>query len=123
MWRTSTDDIRRRLGQIGTVGHDNSKNIPSAPDLPMESSTTSTVLYRYRDAYRVGSALVGLGNAIKVIGGCITALIVVASFGSADTFGGSVALFGLIVGAITGAVFWVYGVIVSAQGQILLATL
>lgn len=91
---------------------------------PLESSTRSPVVRRYRDAYRVGAALVGLGNAIKVVGGILAGIIVLGSLASANSpFGGGAVVAGIFLAAIVGVLFWVSGVTVAAQGEILRATL
>jgi hypothetical protein len=68
--------------------------------------------------------LVGLGNAIKIGGAILGGAILVGSFsaGNGPLGGGAVAA-GIFVAAIVGVLFWVCGVIVAAQGQILRATL
>ena len=90
---------------------------------PLQSS--SPAVNRYRDAYRVGAALVGLGNAIKIIGAILGGIILVGSLSSAtNQFGGSgIALAGVLGAAVVGGLFWVCGVVVAAQGEILRATL
>jgi len=69
---------------------------------------------------------VGLGNAIKIVGAILAGIIVLSSFWSAGNgpFGiGAVLAGGFFLAAIVGGLFWVCGVIVAAQGQILQATL
>src|ERR1022692_388150 len=84
----------------------------------------SPVMTRYRDAYGIGAALVGLGNTIKVVGGILGALILFVSFASANGFGGmAVVVGGILFATLVGVLFWVCGVMVAAQGQILQATL
>jgi hypothetical protein len=84
----------------------------------------SAVATRYRDAYRVGTALVGLGDAIKAVGGILAGIIFIGSLTSGNgPFGGGAVVAGIFLAAIVGILFWVCGVIVGAQGQILRATL
>jgi hypothetical protein len=93
---------------------------------PIDSRSDSPVVGRYRDAYRVASATVGLGTAIKVVGVVIAGIIVLGSIssGSRGPFGGGgVVLGGIFLAAVVGILFWVCGVMVAAQGQILRATL
>lgn len=82
--------------------------------------SSSPVVNRYRDAYRVGAALVGVGNAIKVVGAILAGIIIVGSLSEAN---GPFAAAGVFLGAAVGLLFWVCGVMVAAQGQILQATL
>lgn len=97
----------------------------SANQTSTVSESGSPVVRRYRDAYRVGAALVGLGNAIKTVGAIIAGIIFLGSLSSGNgPFGGAgLALAGIVLAAVVGILFWVCGVIVAAQGQILRATL
>jgi len=91
----------------------------------------TVVIERYTDAYRVASAIVALGTAIKVIGFILAVLVFFVSLSarSANPFstgGGGLGVTGMvgIVFAIVIAIAgWVWGVVVIAQGQILRATL
>lgn len=69
---------------------------------------------RYRDAYRLAAACVGLGGGIKIAGGVLAAAVFVVV---------PEARVGIPAAAIVGTLFWISGVIVSAQGEILRATL
>lgn len=85
---------------------------------------------RYTDAYRVADAIVGIGSVLKWIGGIGAGILIVfaiANTASKTTpqivqpeVGIGVAVF---LGGLWWAVFFVSGVLVSAQGQILRATL
>lgn len=67
--------------------------------------------------------MVGLGNAIKVVGAILAIIIFLVSLGSGNSLlGGGAVLAGIFIAAIVGMLFWICGVIVAAQGQILLAT-
>lgn len=100
-----------------------------------ESSETRILLNRYTDAYTVAKVTVGVGSVIKTVGILLGILILIASFalgsfaagsGRASESGGAfvVVLFiGAINGFIVGFIFYVIGIIVSAQGQILKASL
>jgi hypothetical protein len=85
-----------------------------------QAQSTSPVVDRYRDAYRVGAALVGLGNTIKVVGAILGGIIIVGSLSAGN---GPFTAAGLFLGAAVGLLFWVCGVMVAAQGQVLQATL
>jgi hypothetical protein len=96
---------------------------PRPTKRPIDESR-SPVVNRYQDAYHVGAALVGLGNTIKIIGLVLAGIIVLGSLSAANgLFGGGAVLAGGLLAAIVGGLFWVCGVIVAAQGQILQATL
>lgn len=84
-----------------------------------DSGPNAQVAGRYRDAYRVGLSLVGLGDAFKIIGAILAGLLLLGALKA----GGAFVLVGLALAMLIGALFWVCGVVVSAQGQILQATL
>jgi hypothetical protein len=100
-----------------------------------ESGETRILLSRYTDAYIVAKVAVGIGNLIKTVGIVLGILIFFAAF-SLGSFAGvssrgsesggefMVILFiGAINAFIVGFIFYVVGIIVSAQGQILRASL
>jgi hypothetical protein len=78
---------------------------------------------RYRDAYGVGATLAGLGGFIKAVGAILGGLLLVGALAAGDRLGGAAVLGGTFFAAVVGILCWVSGVIVAAQGQILLATL
>ena len=77
------------------------------------------VVNRYRNAYRVAAALVGLGTAIKIVGAILGVIILIGALQA----GGQVVLPGIVIAAGVGIQFWVVSVIVEAAGEILRATL
>jgi hypothetical protein len=102
--------------------------LPDTPGTPYSDlRVTTTLEARYLDAYRVAGAINGIGTAIKAIS-IVLALIVgvgsLASLTSSDGFsGGASGVSGLVAAVVIGLSGFVLGVLVSAQGQILLATL
>jgi hypothetical protein len=96
----------------------------------MSSRRLGPVVQRYRDAYGGGNTIVGIGATIKVIGIVLAGLILLMSLLGGDAISDQVGgvgfasiLTGGIGATIVGLLFWLAGVLVSAQGQILLATL
>lgn len=82
------------------------------------------ISHRYTDAYRVASAIIAFGTIVKVIGAVVASIIALAGFASADgPLGSSALIGGLLIAAVTGFVFWIAGVLVTAQGQLLRASL
>ena len=77
------------------------------------------VVNRYRNAYRVAAALVGLGVAIKIVGAILAVIILIGALKAGE----SVVLAGIVIAAVVGIQFWVISVIVEAAGEILRATL
>jgi hypothetical protein len=95
------------------------------------------VMKRYRDAYRVANTVNSFGLIIKIIAiiiGILSFLIGVSVMGAgssaargpdfgaaaiAGVFGGMIIFFGIL----SGAFFFIVGILVSAQGQVLMASL
>jgi hypothetical protein len=112
--------------------------------LPISTSVQNSLMTRYKDAYRVASTINGLGQLIKIVGFLIGVLIVAGtlfveqSSRSASPFGGGflpgpattafspgispIVLGGAVAGGMLAFIFWVTGVFVSAQGQMLKAS-
>jgi threonine synthase len=74
------EDIKSRLPKV--VARRAAADAAKLRSDDVRGQSASPVVNRYRDAYRVGTALVGLGNAIKAVGAFlagITLLVVLAS--------------------------------------------
>lgn len=83
-----------------------------------------SIVKRYTDAYLVARTTTVIGEVIKVGGILVAALIVAGSWFMDSKIGaGFVGYAGSILGAAVALVFYVLGVLVVAQGQILRATL
>jgi len=65
---------------------------------------------------------VGLGNAIKVVGAILASIIFLVRWVPGTVCWGWRGGGGIFIALIVGILFWICGVIVAAQGQILLAT-
>ena len=87
---------------------------------------------RYQDAYRVAKALNGFGQMCKfigiVVGGLILIVIVAPTANNTGSsmpvqLGGTLSLIGITFGGLIAFSGWMVGVLISAQGQILKATL
>lgn len=86
------------------------------------SRGSSPLIGRYTDAYLIARTTNGFGQAIKVIGLILGVLIAVVGAGKLGD-GPAGAFAGFLLGAVVALPAYVLGVIVSAQGQILKATL
>jgi hypothetical protein len=96
------------------------------------SDVVGKLSVRYQDAYRHASVLVGLGTTIKLVGLVVGGLIV---FGGVSLSGGSgfsrpfggldqpTVIASIVFAGIVAGLFFVVGVLVSSQGQVLRATL
>jgi hypothetical protein len=90
-----------------------------SPDSLQQGDATS----RYKDAYLKASAISGIGGVIKVLGIVFGAIHILIGLIAASELGIIALLSSSINGVIFGAILYVIGVLVSAQGQILKATL
>lgn len=81
------------------------------------------MMRRYRDAYVVADAVVGIGGAIKIVGVVVAAAISILAFLASGTVGPVVAVVCAGFGLIGGAVICVFGVLIAAQGQMQYAIL
>ena len=81
---------------------------------------------RYKDAYTVARVTAGFGSTVKGAGILIGGLLTVGGFMLASKGDPQRAVIGilvLILGVIAGVLFYVIGILISAQGQILKASL
>jgi uncharacterized membrane protein len=95
---------------------------------PSVSRQVSVMMKRYKDAYIVARVTTKFGGMIKVIGIIIAVLLVLIGFTVARDGGprnpvSYLGIVGGVFGIFTGALFYIIGVLVSAQGQILKASL
>jgi hypothetical protein len=82
------------------------------------------IMTRYTDAYRIAKAIAAVGETIKIVAIIAGALMLLVGFGGASSFfGGASILFGLFLGVIVGGGGFILGILLSAQGQVLKATL
>ena len=77
---------------------------------------------RYLDAYRVANAIIAFGKVIKVLGIFVGGALGLASLSILSNAGAFGAV-GLIIAIVFGILVFLMGILVSAQGQILMATL
>ncbi|MBV9928169.1 MAG: hypothetical protein JOZ96_24330 [Acidobacteria bacterium] len=88
----------------------------------------SSLMNRYKDAYLVAGVTVRFGGVIKLLGigiGVLFALIGFVSIvsGRAGDATFAMGFISIVFGIFAGALFYIVGVLVSAQGQILKASL
>lgn len=97
---------------------------PGTPQA-LEERMFSSVGTRYRDAYLVARAVATIGAAVKFIGIGLGVLIVFAAvfIGSQSRSGDQFFVGGVLLGVIVAIPIYVLGVLVSAQAQVLKATL
>jgi hypothetical protein len=80
---------------------------------------------RYTDAYRIARVIVGVGNVVKTLGIVAFAVMLLIGYGIGAEIRSATptALAGAAVGGIIWLIAWVLGVLVSAQGQLLKASI
>lgn len=78
---------------------------------------------RYTDAYVVARTVNGTGQTVKFVGLVVAVLVTLSGLVAASNLGASVGFAGLLLGVLVALPFYALGVLVSAQGQILKATL
>jgi hypothetical protein len=89
------------------------------------NARTLSLSERYKDAYTEAHAVVGVGGIIKVVAIVLFIVAILIGLGmSSDRGGGGVALmFGFALACILGVPTYILGILISSQGQTLLATL
>ena len=81
---------------------------------------------RYRDGYRGGKFISTLGHVVKIVGGVLALIVAiggVASSRDVGMFSTSLAAGSILVAVTIALGFFVLGVVISAQGQLILAVL
>lgn len=86
---------------------------------------TAVVMSRYRDAYLVAKVTAGVGQIVKLIGVGLAVIIFLWALFAASQGGGDLkyGLAGMLFSVIVGVPFYVLGILVSAHGQVLKASL
>lgn len=74
---------------------------------------------RYREGYAAARFIVGVGDTVKILGIMASCVLFFAAFFAKGPF----VVLGLVAALIVGGIFYIAGVLISAQGQLLLATL
>jgi hypothetical protein len=100
------------------------------PRTMADGATGTAFVQRYADLYRAAKVMTGLGDTVKVVGlvsaGVIFMVWFLMAVAAAQGFGGALAFFmcliiGAAFGALIGGVFFLLGVLISAQGQLLMS--
>lgn len=92
---------------------------------PSESPSQGFAVKRYADAYSVARAAAGFGSVVKIGAVVVGVLVVIASalFGSQSDSGLLLLVAGALAGVAFGFPIYILGVLISAVGQVLMATL
>jgi hypothetical protein len=103
----------------------------STYSVPMnDGAAGAAFVKRYADLYRAAKVMTGLGETVKIVGLVAAAIIFMVWFlvaiGAAQGLGGAVVFFMCLVvggafGALVGGLFFLLGVLISAQGQLLMS--
>lgn len=81
------------------------------------------LMNRYNDAYLVARTVDGAGQTIKVVGFAVAAVVAIGGLALGSKLGPAFGFGAVLLGALVALPFYAMGVLVSAQGQILKATL
>jgi len=81
------------------------------------------LMNRYDDAYLVARTANGAGQIIKVGGLAVAAVVAIGGFALGSKVGPAFGFVAVLLGVLVALPFYAMGVLVSAQGQILRATL
>jgi hypothetical protein len=87
------------------------------------SAGAGKVMPRYRDAYRVANTIVGIGSTLKIVGMIGAGLMALIGLAGGSSFGFMGVLAAVLAAGFWFALFFVFGIVVSAQGQVLQAGL
>ena len=90
---------------------------------PSAQSEKSSVTSRYTDAYRVARTVTAFGATVKIIAIIMGGVLALAGCLVASQSGRMFACAGIVVAAVVSIPIYILGVLVSAQGQTLKATL
>lgn len=82
-----------------------------------QSQVASAVMNRYVDAYRVARSIDFFGTLVKIVGFVLMLFVMGFFYDRGLVFGG------FVIGAAVWGFFFILGVLVSAQGQVLKAAL
>lgn len=95
------------------------------PSSPVYERFAPSASRRYQDAYLVARATAAIGGVVKMVAIGLGVLIALAAvvLGSAGGKGAEAFFAGLLLGAVAAIPIYILGVLVSAQGEVLKATL
>jgi hypothetical protein len=80
-----------------------------------------TITQRYTDAYAIARGIILLGTLVKFLSNAIGAIVIVGTIVLSNTAGNLVTSAGVAAGVVFGLVGFSFGVLISAQGQIMLS--
>ncbi len=103
---------------------------PGTTAQPSVANTCGQLADRYRDAYRIANATVAIGAVLKLLAFCAGGLALILSMtrvtsaiANLGTASGLPLLIGIAAALILGVPLYALGILVSAHGQVLKATL
>jgi hypothetical protein len=89
----------------------------------MPTQYHDSIMVRYRDAYLVSRAIIGVGTVIKGIAIAVAFVVVLAGLILTQGIGLVTGMAVMIGGILQGALFYLIGILLSALGEIQKATL
>jgi hypothetical protein len=119
LWRNMTDkQVRQALSKLNEYSPEGREAVLAEAALRGASLAEN----RYEDAYRASGSIVFFGSLVKVAGVIVGAGGTVLLLGRLPQSGGALVSL-LVTAAVVMFLFWVVGVAIAAQGQILMASL
>jgi len=119
-------EIKKQTVEQASISDQQSQSIQSSRSTVAESREALSLMGRYRDAYIYARFIVGVGTFIKGVGITLAILLflVLSATGSIIKTNPLISLFtGVIIGGGVGVFFYIWGILISAVGQILTASL
>jgi hypothetical protein len=92
--------------------------------LTAERNYSIAVQHRYKDAYFFANSSIKTGDVIKMLAGIVAVIVVAASLWGANQFSApGVMVGGILIAALVGVTIYLFGMLIAAQGQVLMALL
>jgi len=89
---------------------------------PAPTFSTSAAMNRYHDLYRAAKLLILMGNIVKAVGVILGILILFPTITSNNPqISTGLPALGVVGALVIGGVIFIFGILIAAQGQLLLA--
>lgn len=121
------DDGGASLGRSETEAPQQSGSKSASTRRTSGSNVGRAIINRYKDGYKVAEAINFVGQAVKVVGLILFIILAALSLSAGDQGSWGIAApasgFGVVISALVGGLIYVVGILVAAQGQLLMASL
>ena len=120
---TVQEGVSAASAVAATLGPDGDEDAPPSPARRGKRSASTSARSRYNDAYIVAHSTIAHGNSVKALGIVFGALILVTGLLLTQQLGITVLVVSAIAEVAVASGIYGVGVVIAAQGQVLLATL